>query len=116
MVLVSRCEALRVTHSIPDCCGLILRSDHGTILHTGDWKIDEAPVDGRIFDRESFEKLSKEKITLMMSDSTNVLTPGRSISESAVRQSIIDRVCAYKGKGIKTIKQISTTFCTTPKT
>ena len=49
-------EAVRVTHSIPDCCGLIFRSEHGTIVHTGDWKIDENPVDGRIFDRTSWER------------------------------------------------------------
>ena len=48
-----------MTHSIPDCCGLIMRSDHGTIVHTGDWKIDETPVDGLQFDRTTFEKLSE---------------------------------------------------------
>jgi hypothetical protein len=46
-----------VTHSIPDCCGLVLRSEHGTIVHTGDWKIDEDPVDGEAFDRETFDML-----------------------------------------------------------
>jgi mRNA degradation ribonuclease J1/J2 len=52
-----RVEPIRVTHSIPDCCGLVLRSEHGTIVHTGDWKIDEDPVDGEIFDRETFDML-----------------------------------------------------------
>jgi len=51
------CTPIRVTHSIPDCCGLVLRSDHGTIVHTGDWKIDENPVDGEVFDREMFDQL-----------------------------------------------------------
>ena len=51
------CTPMRVTHSIPDCCGLVLRSDHGTIVHTGDWKIDENPVDGEGFDREIFDEL-----------------------------------------------------------
>ena len=46
---------MRVTHSIPDCCGMILRSAAGTIVHTGDWKIDETPVDGESFDRSIFE-------------------------------------------------------------
>jgi mRNA degradation ribonuclease J1/J2 len=50
---------LRVTHSIPDCCGLILRSEHGSIVHTGDWKIDEDPVDGEAFDRTTFDLLSE---------------------------------------------------------
>lgn len=48
---------MRVTHSIPDSCGLILRSEHGTIVHTGDWKIDEAPVDGQALDRSTFEAI-----------------------------------------------------------
>ena len=50
-----RCEPMRVTHSIPDCCGMILRSAAGTIVHTGDWKIDENPIDGETFDRTVFE-------------------------------------------------------------
>lgn len=52
-----RAQAIRVTHSIPDCCGLVLRSEHGNIVHTGDWKIDEAPIDGQTFDRAMFESL-----------------------------------------------------------
>lgn len=56
---VFRIQPLRVTHSIPDCCGLILRSEHGTIVHTGDWKIEEDPVDGQQFDRTVFEDIGK---------------------------------------------------------
>lgn len=52
-----RVQPLRVTHSIPDCCGLILRSEHGSIVHTGDWKIEEDPVDGQKFDRTIFEDI-----------------------------------------------------------
>ena len=48
-----------MTHSIPDSCGIILRSDHGTIVHTGDWKIDENPQDGQVFDRTMFEKIGE---------------------------------------------------------
>ncbi|XWS47822.1 hypothetical protein CRYUN_Cryun13aG0018000 [Craigia yunnanensis] len=58
-------EPLRVTHSIPDCCGLVLRCAAGTILHTGDWKIDESPLDEKIFDRQFLEELSKEGVTLV---------------------------------------------------
>ena len=46
-----------MTHSIPDCCGLILRSEAGNIVHTGDWKIDETPLDGQHFDRQLFEEI-----------------------------------------------------------
>lgn len=60
------CEPVRVTHSIPDCCGLILRSQYGNIVHTGDWKIDEDPIDGDQFDREAFEQIGKEGVALLM--------------------------------------------------
>ncbi|GMH37110.1 hypothetical protein BSKO_04983 [Bryopsis sp. KO-2023] len=92
-------EPIRVTHSIPDCCGLILRSDHGTIVHTGDWKIDEDPMDGLSFDREALEQVGKEGVTLLMSDSTNVLSPGRTTSESVVQKSIAEKVLSWDNKG-----------------
>uniref|UniRef100_A0A6N2MDG5 Myb-like domain-containing protein n=1 Tax=Salix viminalis TaxID=40686 RepID=A0A6N2MDG5_SALVM len=95
-------EPIRVTHSIPDCCGLVLRCADGTILHTGDWKIDESPLDGKTFDRETLEELSKEGVTLMMSDSTNVLSPGRTTSESVVADALLRRISAAKGRIITT--------------
>ncbi|XP_058787738.1 ribonuclease J-like isoform X2 [Vicia villosa] len=95
-------EPIRVTHSIPDCCGLVLRCSDGTILHTGDWKIDETPLDGKVFDREALEELSKEGVTLMMSDSTNVLSPGRTTSESVVADALLRHISASKGRVITT--------------
>ncbi|CAN6449094.1 unnamed protein product [Victoria cruziana] len=95
-------EPIRVTHSIPDCCGLVLRCSDGIIFHTGDWKIDESPLDGKIFDRLALEELSKEGVTLMMSDSTNVLSPGRSVSESVVADSLLRHVSAAKGRVVAT--------------
>ncbi|XP_068646107.1 ribonuclease J-like [Aristolochia californica] len=95
-------EPIRVTHSIPDCCGLVLRCSDGTILHTGDWKIDESPLDGKMFDREVLEQLSKEGVTLMMSDSTNVLSPGRSVSEKVVADALLHHISAVKGRVITT--------------
>jgi beta-CASP RNase J family ribonuclease len=95
-------EPITVTHSIPDCSGLFLRCADGNILHTGDWKIDEAPLDGKVFDREALEELSKEGVTLMMSDSTNVLSPGRTISEKVVADALVRNVMAAKGRVITT--------------
>ncbi|CAL9130137.1 unnamed protein product [Musa textilis] len=95
-------EPIRVTHSIPDCCGLVLRCTDGTIFHTGDWKIDESPLDGKVFDRDALEQLSKEGVTLMMSDSTNVLSPGRSVSEAAVADALLQRISEAKGRVITT--------------
>ncbi|KAI7740564.1 hypothetical protein M8C21_024115 [Ambrosia artemisiifolia] len=95
-------EPIRVTHSIPDCSGLVLRCSDGTILHTGDWKIDESPLDGQVFDREGLEQLAKEGVTLMMSDSTNVLSPGRTTSETVVANSLLRHITAAKGRVITT--------------
>ncbi|XP_034673207.1 ribonuclease J isoform X3 [Vitis riparia] len=95
-------EPIRVTHSIPDCCGLVIRCADGTILHTGDWKIDESPLDGKVFDREALEELSKEGVTLMMSDSTNVLSPGRTISETVVADALLRHISSAKGRVITT--------------
>ncbi|KAK9090151.1 hypothetical protein Sjap_023328 [Stephania japonica] len=95
-------EPIRVTHSIPDCSGLVLRCADGTILHTGDWKIDESPLDGKSFDRDALEELSKEGVTLMMSDSTNVLSPGRTISESSVADALLRNISAATGRIITT--------------
>ena len=92
-------EAMRVTHSIPDCCGLVLRSEHGTIVHTGDWKIDESPVDGEEFDRNYLYELGQEGVTLFMSDSTNVLSPGRTTSEADVERNLIRKVMEHNGRG-----------------
>ncbi|XP_060204457.1 ribonuclease J [Lycium barbarum] len=95
-------EPITVTHSIPDCSGIVLRCSDGTILHTGDWKIDESPLDGKVFDREALEELSKEGVTLMMSDSTNVLSPGRTLSETVVADSLLRHISAAKGRVITT--------------
>lgn len=95
-------EPIRVTHSIPDCCGLVLRCQDGTIFHTGDWKIDESPVDGNVFDRVALEQLQKEGVTLMMSDSTNVLSPGRTTSEADVAEALMRKIVDSKGHRVIT--------------
>ncbi|PIN21970.1 Beta-lactamase [Handroanthus impetiginosus] len=68
-------EPIRVTHSIPDCSGLVFRCADGTILHTGDWKIDESPLDGQVFDREALEELSKEGVTLVKVEDIDAYAP-----------------------------------------
>ena len=101
-----RVEPVRVTHSIPDSCGLILRSEYGNIVHTGDWRIEEQPLDGHHFDRDAFEGVAKEGVALMMSDSTNVLAPGRTVSEQLVEENLIRKVMEHEGKG----RVVSTQF------
>ncbi|KAK9800882.1 hypothetical protein WJX73_005344 [Symbiochloris irregularis] len=101
------CQPVRVTHSIPDCCGLILRSEHGNIVHTGDWKIEENPIDGQQFNRSAFEDIGKDGATLFMSDSTNVLSPGRTTSEAEVQKSLANHVARHHGKGRVIVTQFA---------
>lgn len=95
-------EAVRVTHSLPDCCSLALRCDDGTIVHTGDWKIDEHPMDGEHFDREAFARLGADGVTCLLSDSTNVMVPGWTRSERAVATSLLERIEGHEGRVIVT--------------
>lgn len=95
-------EAIRVTHSLPDCCSIALRCQDGTVLHTGDWKIDERPMDGEHFDREAFARLGDEGVSVLLSDSTNVLTPGRTRSESEVAEALVERIAGWPGRVVVT--------------
>jgi ribonuclease J len=66
-------EPVRVTHSIADATALAIRTDAGLVVHTGDFKFDEAPPDGEAFDVARFEELARERVRLLLSDSTNVV-------------------------------------------
>ncbi|GAM08676.1 ribonuclease J 1 [Geobacter sp. OR-1] len=77
-------EFIRVTHSIVDGCGLAIRTPEGTVIHTGDFKIDQTPVDGELTDLASFARYGEEGVLALMSDSTNVKREGYTISERAV--------------------------------
>jgi ribonuclease J len=78
-------EPIRVTHSTPDSVALALRTPAGLIVHTGDFKIDPAPVDGVQFDVERFARLGEEGVELLLSDSTNAELEGHSGSESSIK-------------------------------
>jgi ribonuclease J len=77
-------EFIAVTHSIPDACALALRTPQGVLLHSGDFKIDEAPVGGWGMDLARIGQLGREGVRLLLSDSTNAERPGTSLSESQV--------------------------------
>jgi ribonuclease J len=77
-------EFFSVTHSIPDACGLALRTPQGTILHSGDFKIDPRPIAGAGMDLARIEALGRAGIRLLLSDSTNAERAGSSLSESEV--------------------------------
>ncbi len=79
-----RVEAIRVTHSIVDALGLAIRTPLGTIIHTGDFKIDHTPIDGKSTDLSRFAQHGEEGVLLLASDSTNALVPGHCPSERKV--------------------------------
>ncbi|MDX6285218.1 MAG: ribonuclease [Frankiales bacterium] len=70
------CEFLAVNHSIPDAMGVAIRTPAGLVLHTGDFKMDQLPLDGRLTDLGGFARLGAEGIDLLLSDSTNAEVPG----------------------------------------
>ncbi len=74
-------EFLAVNHSIPDAMALAIRTEAGTVLHTGDFKMDQLPLDGRVTDLNSFARLGEEGVDLLMVDSTNAEVPGFVSSE-----------------------------------
>jgi ribonuclease J len=77
-------EFLHVTHSTIQCVALAVRTPQGTIIHTGDFKIDHTPVDGKSFDLDAFAAYGREGVLALFSDSTNVERPGYTQSERAV--------------------------------
>lgn len=70
------CEFVAVTHSIPDALAVFIRTPAGTVLNTGDFKMDQLPLDGRITDLRAFARLGEEGVDLFMVDSTNAEVPG----------------------------------------
>jgi ribonuclease J len=70
------CEFFAVNHSIPDALAVAIRTEAGLVLHTGDFKMDQLPLDGRLTDLGGFARLGTEGIDLLLSDSTNAEVPG----------------------------------------
>ncbi|WP_337061041.1 ribonuclease J [Kineococcus sp. G2] len=70
------CEFIAVNHSIPDALAVAIRTDAGLVLHTGDFKMDQLPLDGRITDLNAFARLGDEGVDLFCVDSTNAEVPG----------------------------------------
>jgi ribonuclease J len=93
-----RIEPVRVTHSTPDSVALAIWTPVGLILHSGDFKIDPAPVDGVNFDTERFAQLGAEGVDLLLSDSTNVERKGRTGSESSIRPVLRDLIAHTRGR------------------
>ena len=92
-------DFVTLTHSILEPNGLSIKTPLGTILHTGDWKIDPNPLIGNKIDEEKLKKIGDEGVSAMICDSTNIFSPGRAGSEADVRDSLL-RIMELKTKRI----------------
>ena len=86
-------EFVAVNHSIPDALAVVIRTGAGVVLHTGDFKMDQLPLDGRITDLNEFARLGDEGVDLFLTDSTNAEVPGFTTSEKEIAP-VLDRVFA----------------------
>ena len=93
-----RCSFFSMSHSIPDAVSVALDTVDGRILYTSDFKLDATPIDGRRTDLEGLRRLGDEGVDLMLSDSTNAETPGRTPSEAVVRPVLRDIFDAATGR------------------
>ena len=92
-------EFVTLTHSILEPNGLSIKTPAGTLLHTGDWKVDPNPLIGDKINEKKLREIGENKVLAMICDSTNIFYPGRAGSESDVRQSLL-KIMSLKSKRI----------------
>jgi ribonuclease J len=95
-------EFIRVTHSIPDALAVAIESPVGTVVHSGDFKIDQTPLDGEHFDLHRFAELGARGVLALLSDSTNIERPGFTGSEYGVVEAFEELFASTKGKLVVT--------------
>lgn len=93
-------EFFRVCHSIPDACGIAITTPLGLIIHTGDFKIDHTPVDGKRFDLARIAEMGNQGVLLLMSDSTYAEMPGYTDSEQVVSHALKHVIADSPGRVI----------------
>jgi ribonuclease J len=91
-------EFIRVTHSMPDCVAIVVRTPQGTLIHTGDFKIDQTPIVGEPFDLRTFAQLGAEGVLAMFGDSTNIERRGFTGSEIDVEDAFEEIFTSTEGK------------------
>ena len=91
-------EFVRVTHSMPDCVAVVVRTPQGVLLHTGDFKVDQTPLDGQAFDLHRFAQLGSEGVLAMFCDSTNIDRRGYTGSEAEVEDAFEEIFTSTEGK------------------
>ena len=89
---------ISVTHSVPEAQALVIRTRHGIVLHTGDWKLDPNPLVGPPTDLEALAELGREGVLAMVCDSTNAMVEGESGSEADVRRSMTSLIAGISGR------------------
>lgn len=95
-------EFVRVTHSMPDCVAVALHTPAGVIVHSGDFKIDQTPLDGQALDVQRFAELGREGVLSFFGDSTNIERPGFTGSEIDVRGGLEEVFASTKGRVVVT--------------
>ncbi len=95
-------EFLRVTHSMPDCVAVVIHTPVGVIVHTGDYKIDQTPLDGEHFDFHRLAELGAQGVLALFSDSTNIERPGFTGSEVDVIEAFEEIFASTRGKLVVT--------------
>jgi ribonuclease J len=91
-------ECVAMAHSIPEAMALAIRTPLGTVIHTGDWKLDDAPVVGPPTDAERLKAIGEDGVLALICDSTNAIRDGQSPSEGAVAEEIAAVVAEAKGR------------------
>ena len=91
-------EFIRASHSLIDCFSLAIKTPVGTIIHTGDYKVDETPVIGEPIDLRTLRRYGQEGVLALLSDSTNATVPGRTPSERAVIPAFEEIFAEAKGR------------------
>ncbi len=85
-------EMVGITHSIPEMQAIAIRTEHGTVMHTGDWKLDPNPLIGEATNESRLTEIGKEGVLAIVCDSTNVFVPGSSGSEADVRVELTEKI------------------------
>ena len=91
-------EFISITHSIPEPNALAIRTKLGTVVHTGDWKLDPDPLIGEATDGSALQKLGDDGVLALVCDSTNALVEGHSGSEATVREALANLIGTLKGR------------------
>ena len=99
---IFKIDPFHVVHNIPDSLGLAIKTPSGVIIHTGDFKFDESPVDQQPINKQKLRNFAKQGVIALLSDSTNATLPGRVVSEKKVGQVVTSIIADAKGRIIFT--------------